>query len=288
MNRYPLPSPPLLVGMNYYHESMGYISRTNDEIKKDLDRIAVFSKRIRVYHNPYTNAGMIPADVSLNICKNVVSIAKSLGFYVIWIENRDSGVFTESNWEDYRNKVILDAKEAMLVGADEFFVGNEISLHNDGSPGYDDTNLPIKIKNLAQDCSENFPYKKGYQDGWWKKWSWTNAGLGNLDTISFTIYENQKDFEEHVVDIFKRFKNKASIGEYSTQSIFSSEGSDEEEWARKIGQRTKILKNSGLLEVYYFCWREGVGGFGIMEDGDDQNMHLAWQSLLGGRQYFVM
>lgn len=288
MSRQQLPSKLSGIGINYYHESMGYISRTDAQINADLDKILHLTNRIKVYHNPYTNAGAIDAPTSLAICKNITTLAKAKGFYVVWNENRDSGQFTAANWSDYSDKAIADALEANGVGADEFLVGNEISIHNDSSDDYNDTNLPIKIKQLVTDCASNFSGIKGYQEGWWKKDAWNTAGLGSLSKIYFTLYEAQNNFKVYAQDIFNKFGNNSVIGEFSTATSFTNEGSNEEKWARQIANRIQILKDIGLNNAFYFDFKDGNGGFGITETGDEVNFRLAWQSLFSQRQWFYV
>lgn len=260
-------------GINYYHESMGYISRTDLEIDIDLDRIASKNRSIKVYHNPYNSN-------ALAICKTIVQKAKAKGFYVVWTENNDTIHLTAKNWDDYASKVVADATEAQSVESDEFLVGNEISIHNDESEGFNDTNLPNRIKQLAQDCSNSFTNTISYEDGWWKKDAWYKAGLGNLSKIYFTLYENIADFEKYAKDIWDKFRTKAVIGEWSTQSVMDTvSGTDEDDWKDKLLARQKILDELGLVH-FIFCYRDtGVDnnnrGFGLWKYTIDEP-HDIW------------
>lgn len=248
-------------GFNYYHESMGYISRTDAEIDTDLTRMGQKSnKRIKIYFNPYNQA-------NLANCKNICAKAKTAGFYVIWNENNDNTTLTDANWSTYSDLVIADAIEAEDSGADEFLVGNEISIHNNGDSGFSDGTLPIRIKQLVTDCI-GFLGTKSYQEGWWKKDDWNNAGLGSLSKIYFTIYETEADFETYVNDIFDKFGTNAIIGEWSTQLTMAvSAGGDEADWQDQLLTRQKILDEIGLTH-FIFCYRDtGVNnnnmGFGL-------------------------
>lgn len=270
-----------LIGMNYYHESMGYIARTAAQVNTDLEKISTLTKRIKIYHNPFENNDA----VAEGICKQ----AKTQGFYVVWVENNDTTTLTAANWSTYSDAVVADALVAHNAGADEFLVGNELSIHNDNSADFNDTNLPAKVKTLATACATNFPRTKGFQEGWWKDSAWETAGLGSLSKLYFTLYENDADFKTNAQNI----KNKTNIGtpvigEFSTSSVMSTvAGTDEELWARQIAYRVKTLQDIGFNEAWPFTFREpSARGFGFMDEGDDVNFHVAWQSLFGGRRWF--
>ena len=293
MARTIVPSIPTGIGMNYYHESMGYEARTNEQIDADLDKIASLTKRIKVYHSPYQNSGGVSAILSLSICKNIVTKAKLKDFYVVWAENHEDGSNNLNgngsgaySWEEYSTLVIADAAEAEAAGADEFLVGNELSLHNDATASYyDDTNLPANVKTLATACESNFSGPVSCQEGWWKAGAWNLAGLGDLPKIYFTLYESQADFKTNAQDIYDSFGNNAIIGEFSTSSTFANAaGSNEELWYRQIANKVKILSDIGL-QMDYFTYKEGTDGFGMTSSED--TFHLAWQALFGGRKWFI-
>lgn len=262
-----------LIGINYYHESMGYIERSDAQILSDLAKIKSISNKIKVYHSPYENAGGVSASDSLTICKNIVSIAKSNGLYVSWVENHDDGDNDLNgngsgaySWEEYSSLVEADAAEAELVGADEFIVGNEISIHNDETASYyDDTNLPAKIKELVVSCQSSFSGLLGYEDGWWKKDSWGNAELGVLDKIYFTLYEPWDQFKSAADDIYSIFGNTAEIGETSTTSVKSALSHDDDDWTIELMRKYDYLIGLGMA-FYLFAFKEpSNNSFGLFE-----------------------
>lgn len=258
--------------INYYHESMGYIQRSMDEVLDDLSLIKSKFDAIHLYHNPY-----IPDNMPQIVF--TAKKAKEAGLYVVWVENNDTTQLTEAEWGNYSSLVKQDVVWARKAGADEFLVGNEISIHNDSSSGFDDTNLPIKVKTLVNDCKQYFDGVVSYQEGWWKKDSWYNDQLENVEKIYFTLYENFSDFNSNLDDIWQKFGSRASIGEWSTQSTLDSSATDEADWANKIEQRLNVLKGLGI-DHSYFCFRDtgennNQKGFGLIRS-DREFPHLAW------------
>lgn len=262
-------------GINYYHESMGYIPRTYQQVYDDLVKISSKFDKIKVYHNPYKSD-------DIQHIAQIVTIAKKLGLYLVWNENNDTETLTEASWGDYVDKVKIDCVVANKLRVDEFLVGNEISLHNDNSTAFDDTNLPIKIKNLVQECSPLFHGLLSYEEGWWKKDAWHNSKLSILPKIYFTLYESEVDFEAHAIDIKQKFGNRAEIGEFSTQGTFEESGQSEIGWANQVMNRFILLESLGF-SFYYFCFRDtGTNnndkGFGLWKNTIEQP-HLTWNYL---------
>jgi hypothetical protein len=195
------------------------------------------------------------------------------------VENNDSQTFDQATWDSYSTLVIADAVVAESLGVDEFLVGNEVSIHNDNSADFDDTNLPAKVKTLCTACV-GFTKVKGYEEGWWKKDAWYSAGLGSVSKLYFTLYESESDFITYAKDIKLKFGTSAAIGEWSTQSDMATSGSgNEQTWADLLITRKNVLR--GLdLQNYHFCFRDtGSGnndqGFGLWKNTVDV-AHLAW------------
>jgi len=262
----------MIKGINYYHETMGYLPRTIKEVQEDIDLIAQGFNSIKIYHNPFLYDTL--PHVSL-----VAKLAKKAGLHTVWVENNDSIQFTENNWLEYRERVIKDCILASKFNVDEFLVGNEISIHNDNSADYNDTNLPLKIKELVEDCTPLTQALLSYQEGWWKKDAWNNARLGKIKKIHFTLYEDIINFESHAKDIKEKFSSRATIGEWSTQGTMASSSTDELDWVEKLMERKKILNNFNF-DNYYFCFRdtgenENNKGFGLIKF-DRQEPHLAY------------
>lgn len=80
---------------------MGYLKRSNNEIENDLSLVQEVTNKIKVYHNPFMNAGSVAPAASLAIVKNIVLKAKARGMYVIWTENDDSVTLTDALWNNY-------------------------------------------------------------------------------------------------------------------------------------------------------------------------------------------
>ena len=262
-------------GINYYHESMGYLPKTYKSVVEDILLIKEKFDSIKLYHNPFK----VPQIIDI---AQIAKIAKENGLYVVWAENNDTDTLTEENWGDYCDLVKQDGVIAKKLGVDEFLVGNEISIHNDNSVGFNDVNLPLKIKSLVEECQFTQGMIISCQEGWWKKESWETARLENLPKIHFTLYETEEDFETNAKDILNKFGKSAEIGEWSTQSTFLESATDEIDWAKKILDRRIILQKLGLNN-YYFCFRDtGVDnndkGFGLWKNTIKQP-HLIWTLL---------
>ena len=268
------------IGMDYYHESMGYLGRTDAEIDSDLAQIQLVTHKLKVYYNPFPHLSETGID-PLEIVKNIVRKAKARKMYVVWTENDDNVTLTDATWGQYAKKVIADAAEAHSVGADEFLVGNEISLHNNGDPGFNDINLPGRIKQLVIDCQTNFPGIKGYEEGWYKSESWHNATLGPLNKIYFSLYESWHNFKADLDRVVTYFGKKAEVGELSTMATKGALNDNEEEWARELMRRYDYARQKGIM-TWLFAFRETHNdGFGLFQTTPPNQPHDIWNYLRG-------
>ena len=261
------------LGINYYHESMGYLKRTPAEIVRDLREIRTVTTHVKIYHNP-----LVPT--SLALAQFIVQQAREIGLSVVWTENDDNVTLTDANWPEYARSVIADAAVAYSAGAVEFLVGNEISNHNNGDPGYNDTNLPTRIKQLANDSSGNFPGPRGYEEGWYKSPSWQAAGLGSLSHLYFTLYEPWYRFKTAFDGIASTFGTRAEIGELSTMTTQNELHYTEEEWTRELLRRYDYATQKGLVAWLFTFDDFANDGFGLFY-ADPHTPHAIWDYLLG-------
>ena len=270
-----LTAPPASrMGVDYYHESMGYIKRTDAEIVSDLWQIQTVTHRLKVYHNPFDHT-------SLPYVAHMVQIAKAQKMYVVWTENDDSVTLTNTNWSEYSGNVVADAAVAHSSGADEFLVGNELSLHNNGDSGYNDGLLPAHVKQLVIDCQANFPGPKGYEEGWFKSGSWKNASLGPLNKIYFNLYEPWHTFTTAFDLILAYFGQRAEIGELSTMTTKDQLHYSEQDWARELMRRYDFARQKGL-DIWLFSFRETTNnGFGLFQFTPPTVSHAIWKYLQG-------
>lgn len=257
--------------MNYYHESMGFNTTTSASILQDLLAIQTFTNRIKIYHDPYTNNGGIDPTTSLNACINITNIAKTLGMHVVWTVNVDNvgPYFTDANWPDYVSKVQADANVAQSLGIDTFCVGNEISLHNNGDPGFSD--LPARIKSLI--AATTFNGTVSYEMSSNELAAWVSEGMGSVQTLYLHIYSSETSFKNIATTAWNAFGNKMQIGEFSTTIAgFETDAhSDPDIWTQQLSRRTQILQNLGFTSAYYFEWRNGANnsyGLGLHRKGD--------------------
>jgi hypothetical protein len=266
------------LGIDYYHESMGYLKRTPAEIARNLAQIQQVTQNIKVYHNPF-----MPA--SLPLIKSIVQQAKVLHMRVVWTENDDTVTLTDTNWKTYADRVILDAAEAASVGVDEFLVGNEISIHNNGDPGFSDIQLPARVKQLAMDCRSNFSGPIGYEEGWYKSVSWQAATPGSLSHIYFTLYEPWYRFKVALDGIVNAFGKRAEIGELSTMSTRHLLNYNEEDWTRELLRRYDYAQQKGLITWLFTFADFATDGFGLFQPATGQPQAI-WAYLRGLKTLF--
>lgn len=204
-------------GMNYYHESMGYMTRNNEQIMEDLSRIKSITDKIKIYKHPYADI-----DISLNIAK----LAKEAGLYTIFSENFDGNtllpplwnkpipaILTEGEWDVYVTKVLEDFEIVKNI-VDEFWVSNELDIHTDKSIQMSGALLVEKQKNLIMDVnarnSSEIPI--GIQIGHWT----VSYNLSLLDRykdinpLAFTLYCgcSNINYETGVREDMNSFLNK--------------------------------------------------------------------------------
>ena len=278
------------LGMNYYHESMGYIARSVAQIDSDLSLIRQVTMRVKIYHNPY-NTG------TQALCTLICQHAKAQGMYVVWIENMEQQILTDSTtntgatpaqypWSDYTTRVVSDASSATSAGADEFVVGNEISIHNNSDPGYSDSNLPNRIKTLVASCRSSFTGIIGYEEGWWKDQVWATQGISGVDKLYFDLYEAYNNFEVHLAFMVANFpRGMVELGEMSTWQNYNGLNANEDDWTRDLLRRYDQVRQAGM-RAYLFCFREpGNNGYGLFQDTPPTLSHEIWTFLTGQYSY---
>ena len=269
--------------MNYYHESMGYISRSNAEIDADLNKILTLTNRIKLYHNPLVG--------NVSVIQNICTLAKAKGMYVVWEENNDTVTLNDSTWTStYKPAVLADSILAQSAGADEFLIGNELSVHIDGGAtlmngGSNYVNYVNAMKALATSVKANFNGLVGIQEVWGQDYKWgNNGGRGSIDKIYFTLYETRAQFISSATNLLGYGSAlNAVLGEFSTQSSMNDvAGTEEDLWADLIADRCEIIDGLNYSEAYPFTFREtGPRGYGFFDAGSDIP-HSAWDSLFGG------
>lgn len=280
-----IPPVPQL-GMNYYHESMGDISRTLSQINTDLSTIKDICTKLKVYHNPYDPSTIAQATL-------IVQRARSMGFYVVWCEATPTVMLTDTilntsaappqyPWADYRVRVIADAALAWAAGANEFLVGNNLGAtgRNNGDIGYGDTNLPSRIRGLVTDCATNFPTICSYQEVWYKAASWVSAGLGALPKIYFTLYETYNTFLAQLAYISANFLNgTAEIGEMSSSLNMTNLQYNDDDWARALVRRYDQMQDT-TLTMWIFTFRDTIdAGYGLLKITTPTIVHSVWNFL---------
>jgi hypothetical protein len=306
----------LYAGLNYYHESMGYISRTNTQIAADLAAIAVVTKRLKVYFNPLPqDAGGVSRASSIAKVQAIVQAAKNLGFYVVWTTNIDQGqVLTDSTtnlsnpasykwkWADYAAQVTADAALAEAAGADEYLVGNEII----GSGHYYNTDpgtsvataiytsvFPGYVSTLVDNCRAHFSGKIGLQELGTITAMWAPSGVVNLrslDLIYYDVYEKWSNFQDKVSSLTALFGSKMVLGEISASDVLGH--------LSHYSSYTEADYTTELLRRYDYCRQQNTpfyaftygdpatssDGFGLRLFG--AGYHDVWDYLAGQKNLY--
>jgi len=282
----------LKIGMDYYHESMGYNTQTVAQTLQDMQSIALYADRVKIYHNPFTNNGGVDPSVSLAACQMICQQALAAGLPVSWVENVDNsgGYLTDTNWPTYVSLVQADAITASQAGASEFYVGNEIYSHNNGDPGFAD--LPARIKTLAS--SVTFPGVIGYEAQASELTSWVSEGIGSMGKIMFNFYSTESSLKSQCHTMVTTFGSSAEIGEFSTVHGFETDSnSDQDIWCVQMGRLVNIIQTAGVSRSYAFEWRSHSTTFGqsfLTENGVYlQDVNIAIQALVnpGGRRFLT-
>lgn len=254
-------------GINYYHEPIGFIVRSPEQMDADMEKIASKYDAVKIY-NDTTQQDKIRH--ALAACK----AAKKHGLYVIFEELYTGTQLTSTTWDAWADGVINDFRFVYDFDCiDEFIVGNEMSLHVDGG-SIDDYGLIDRIKLLVKECqNRSKDVLISYQEGWWKKDAWSTKKLDHLPKIYFTLYETLSDFQQNLKDVISPFSGKAAIGEWSTQSTLTDFGGNEVDWCEELRTRQLALDSSGI-DHFYFCFRDtgpdnNGKGFGLFINSDE-------------------
>lgn len=271
--------PDSAIGIDYYHESMGYITRSPIGIQRDLDEISQITSKIKVYHSPYPIGDLLSPASTLVVMKQIVRMARARHMYVVWTENDDRVTLTDANWSDYALRVVTDAAQAHQAGADEFLVGNEISLHNNGDPGFSDSQLPGRIRELAAACKHVFAGKIGYEDGWFKNGTWSLKTMAPLDKLYFTLYEPYHTYATALDAIVARLGAHAELGEVGAADAKQTLHDSEEDWTRDLLRRYDYARLNHI-HIWLFAFREtdnnGYGFFPLSAPAVTGQPHAIW------------
>ena len=277
------------IGMNYYHEAMGYNTKTEQETEQDLRDIQILTNRVKLYRNPYTNNGGIIPEDSLAAITMIARIAKSLGMHVTWVVNVDNegGYLTDANWSDYVTKVQEEANTAQSLGCDEFYVGNEIYIHQNGDPGF--ASMPTRIKSLI--AATSFNGVKSYEMVASELNQWISSGVSELEKISLNIYSSDKSFKDICTSAYNAFGSKLSIGEFSTESGYETDAKIQSVWRRRLRERCNVMKTLGITEAYYFEWRYSsttLFAHGLLRRNEFYpDINSAFSALFDGRRFLT-
>lgn len=243
------------MGVNYGSD-VAYDNPFNEQlVRTDLLMMKHCFSRIRIFI-PNTS---ISARVRDN-CLRIASIAKGLGFKVVWGCTANPSVLTASNWQTYRDYVVQRAQLAESYGIDEFTLGNEDEYRIDG------TTLSIgifrsNIISLAADVKQVFSGDISYTVSHNHTFGWISIGkhnLGSLDKLGLNVYGSHPADQRYFIYIlstfYKEFGSAMYISEFNITDNWADAPASEHE--RYVALKTKIdyIRRTGVNEAYYFIF----------------------------------
>lgn len=271
------------LGMNYGHQlsSSPYdISQAESDLSY-LKSLGITYLRIAMPGS--TDSSTIP------YCKDLCLRALAKGFSVLWGVG-PSASFDQSAWDTYLAYVPTLAQWAQDNGLTEFSIGNEAENRTSGTPSI--STVQSNLRTLATTCQSIFtrgPISYSVADGYKANWY---GNLGDLDKISVNVYDTSSAFRTACNAVYSNFGSQGEITEWSTTLGYLTYN-DEEKWTKDVASRLEIIKNSGILRAYYFCYRAN-GNLGVTADKwnmilTDGNFRTAWNSLSTNnkRRFFV-
>ena len=250
-----LPVSAAQLGMNYYHESMmnsggHYITRSAGEASTDLDNINKITPDVKFYMNPYISGNEAWV-------LQLTSIAKQKGMHVVVVMNVDDRQLSNDSWGDYSNLVVNTAKD-FSGKADEFVVGNEISLH-----GIDRSDVGNLVEPLISSVKSVFNGDVSYEAFWYEK----DSLKGYSGKLYFNMYETLDNFKANVNEMNTDFGSNANIGEFGVD--MNSVNNNESAQIAQLQQRWDIIQSTQAPVAYIFTYREpSVTGFGLLRPDD--------------------
>ena len=237
-----LPVSAAQLGMNYYHESMmnsggHYITRSAGEASTDLDNINKITPDVKFYMNPYISGNEAWV-------LQLTSIAKQKGMHVVVVMNVDDRQLSNDSWGDYSNLVVNTAKD-FSGKADEFVVGNEISLH-----GIDRSDVGNLVEPLISSVKSVFNGDVSYEAFWYEK----DSLKGYSGKLYFNMYETLDNFKANVNEMNTDFGSNANIGEFGVDmnSVNNNESA-------QIAQQVAFVpQNFNEILVHAYSFRENL------------------------------
>jgi hypothetical protein len=175
--------------------------------------------------------------------------------------NTEDRLLSSSNWADYSSKVVA-ASKVFNGKADEFVVGNEISLHSSMSK----SDIKIKVESLVNTCKQFFNGPVGYEAFWYEKDAWS----GYQGKLYFNLYENVASFTTNLKEMRTKFPT-ANVGEWG-EDLYDESAYKDESWQKtEIQKRYDILKSNNAPVVYVFTYKEpSYSGFGLVRSDDSK------------------
>lgn len=277
------------LGVNYGNVGANNIVTTGD----GAYLLSVGMKRIRMYIPDYTG------DLAAFRAKE--KLAKTLGFeYVIY--GISSSAVTSANWATYHDAVVAEAIACEADGAvcDEFQIGNELELKNDGS--ITDAEVRANVRTLATDVKAVFSGVVSYstESGTTAQGHgsdlWCTEGKGDLDTIGVNVYADSvapytgtshSNYTTYIPNLVKTFGSNFYLSEFGLEGVSADFTAIPEHY--KLSEMRKMyayIRNQGISSAYAFLWNEDSNEFAIkLQSGVITDM---WNPLLndGGRNTF--
>lgn len=228
---------------------------------------------VRVHISNYQDSAQVLRD--LQTC----AVFSSIGFYVIWGITSNNYLpeytITTSNINDFRDAVYSYASIAPTYGVNEYVVGNEEELHNDGVTVLDN-DIVVALLSWAATAKTNFGgivstnHSQGADSIWTQK--------GNFDRMGTNLYwDGDKDlFISRLLTNVSRFGDNLYIAEYGPYSDWSDETDDERIEADIVRKMRESMDKNGVTEYYFFTYVNRTDSDKFAARESDESYRQMW------------
>ena len=225
-------------------------------------------KEIRVNLPDWANASAVAQ------AKAACTRAIAVGADVIWGVSSNPTILTAANWADFSTEVQSAATWAQANGVFEFQIGNEETLHNDGTTLTDAT-LITNLKALATTVQAIFTRGNvSYTTEAARISDWVTAGKGDLDLLAANIYIGGAGvysgvaWETNITSLINAF---GASGTYLTEfnisyTSLADYSTDERVQATALSKMIEYIRASGITRAYYYAYSDATAdGFGALK-----------------------
>lgn len=247
---------PEIRGMNYFHEGLGGLSKTTDDVQFEfrLMKEVLGVNAIRMWgHNDKVF--------------EYVDIAHKEGLEV-WLTYQPFFTYPNLDFEDYKKNLASFAKKADDHNVEVLYVGNELDLW--GSKMVSDKDITAIVNEFTKVAEENYNGKITYAT---YKWDGGKINWDPMDVVSINQYlgtSREQDYLNSMENMKDKHQKPLVISEVGSLTITEAEkgggdytyvmGSevhhDEVKQAEHLEEQLKLIYLAEPYAVFVFCWDE--------------------------------